>query len=132
MLAMQEEITRKRKVFYAKAKEGYRYSYKKTESLSLQQHHNHLTFFCNLNVNRQEIERITKVIDQCKEQGKGEMYLDILNRDLASEHEKLAELEANADKISIVEPPKEVRSFSSTTNPDGSVSIWNKSTSEIS
>lgn len=32
------------------------------------------------------------------------MYIDILTKDLASEHEKLADLEANADKISVVEP----------------------------
>jgi hypothetical protein len=61
------------------------------------------------------------------------MYIDILNRDLASEKEKLVELEANADKISVVDRPKpsEITSFSSVINPDGSVTIWNKTESEI-
>lgn len=57
--------------------------------------------------------------------------MELLEEDIAREEAKMVELEENLDNLNVAEKSKEITSFSSTTNEDGSVSIWNKSTEEV-
>lgn len=70
-------------------------------------------------------------MEVCAREGRGDVFMEILQRDLSREVEKLQDLESKAETLSVVETTPEIRSFSSTTNPDGTVTIWNKSEEEV-
>ncbi|KAL4434994.1 hypothetical protein ABPG74_017750 [Tetrahymena malaccensis] len=100
---MNEQIKKKRRNVFMKAQEDY----------------------------KKEVERIQRVIQKCKDENKPSYYIELLERDLEIEKQKIKDMEENLDKINVADNFNAVRSFSCTYNEDGSVSIWNKTEEQV-